>query len=113
MPQDKLLSLLGICRRAGRLQWGHDACLESVKHGRAKLCLLSADASERLRREFRFAAKRAGEPLQILHIPYTMQQVKDATGYFAGVLTTEDEGFAKRLAQLHQDFSRRDLANDQ
>ena len=107
MPQDKLLSLLGMCRRAGRLQWGHDACLESVKRGKARLCFLSADASDRLEREIRFAAERFGE-LPIFRTPYTMQQVKDATGYFAGVLTTEDEGFARRLLQLHQELSRRD-----
>ena len=113
MQQDKLLSLLGMCRRAGRLQWGHDACLESVKREKAKLCFFAADASERLQREFRFAAERAGGVMPILYTSYTMQQIKDATGYYAGVLSTEDEGFARRLLQLHQELSRRDLANDQ
>ena len=47
MAQDKFLSLLGMCRRAGRLQWGHDACIGSATRGKAALCLLAADASER------------------------------------------------------------------
>lgn len=99
--QDKFLSLLGLCRRAGRLNWGHDACLGSVLHDRAKLCILSADASERLKREFQRAATCDGRALHVIETEYTMQQFKDATGYRAGVLTTEDEGFAKRLAELH------------
>ena len=106
MAQDKLLSLLGLCRRAGRLQWGHDACLDAVRHGRAKLCLISADASDHLRRDVRFAAERGGTP--VIEYAYTMQQIKDATGCFAGVLSTEDEGFAKRLAQLCKEVSAHD-----
>lgn len=107
MTQDKLLSLLGICRRAGRLQWGHDACLESLRQGRAKLCLLASDASDRLRREITEAAAANGSP-PVIHTAYTMQQLRNATGYHAGVLSTEDEGFAKRLAELH----REDLKED-
>ena len=113
MTQDKLLSLLGMCRRAGRLQWGHDACLASVRRGKARLCLLAADASARLQREFQFAADQTGGTPEILLIPYTMQQIKQATGCYAGVLTTEDEGFAKRLAALHQDEQGGTDTNDQ
>ena len=97
MTQDKFLSLLGICRAAGRLGWGHDACLGSVLRGRAKICLLAADASDRLRREFHRAAQ---DRTPVLDTRYTMQQFADATGFRAGVLTTEDEGFANKLAAL-------------
>lgn len=101
MQANKFLSLLGMCRRAGRLGWGHDACMDSVMHGRAKLCLLASDASERLKREFRRAADCAGTA-DVIELSYTMQQIKDATGFRAGVLTTEDEGFAARLAELYR-----------
>lgn len=102
VPQSKFLSLLGMCRRAGKLGWGHDACMDSVMHGRAQICLLTTDASERLKREFRRAAAYDGRTLDVIDLPYTMQDIKDATGVRAGVLTTEDEGFAKRLAELHR-----------
>lgn len=102
MPQNRFLSLLGLCRRAGRLGWGHDACMGSVMHGKAKICLLASDASDRLKREFHRAATYDGRTLDVIELPYTMQQIKDATGFRAGVLTTEDEGFAKRLAELHR-----------
>lgn len=102
MQQNKFLSLLGMCRRAGRLGWGHDACMDSIIHGKAQICLLASDASDRLKREFQRAATYDGRTLPVIELPYTMQQLKDATGFKAGVLTTEDEGFAKRLAELHR-----------
>lgn len=52
MMDDKALGLLGIARRAGRLSLGHDAAKGAVLAGRARLCLISADASDRLEREF-------------------------------------------------------------
>lgn len=113
MTHNKLLSLLGMCRRAGRLQWGHDACLASIRSGKARICLLSSDASDRLRREFHHAATCDGGTLDVMDTPYTMQQFMDATGCYAGVLTTEDDGFAARLASLYRDDSREGNANDQ
>ena len=113
MTPDKLLSLLGLCRRAGRLQWGHDACLDSVRQGRARLCLLASDGSARLKREFLRAASCAERAPDMIETAYTMQQFFAATGCRAGVLSTEDEGFAKRLAELHREHSKEDLAYDQ
>ncbi|MBQ7546734.1 MAG: hypothetical protein IJT41_07205 [Clostridia bacterium] len=99
MMQDKFLSLLGMCRAAGRLGWGHDACMASVTQGTAKICLLSADASDRLRRSFHRAAQ---DRVPVLDTRYTMQDFAAATGGLrAGVLTTEDAGFAAKLAALY------------
>ena len=56
MMDDKALGLLGIARRAGRLSLGHDAAKGAVLAGKARLCLISADASERLERESRSGA---------------------------------------------------------
>ena len=45
---EKILSLFGLARRAGRLAPGHDAVVESIVKNRAKLCVLCLEASERL-----------------------------------------------------------------
>lgn len=107
MAQDKFLSLLGMCRRAGRLQWGHDTCVGSVRQGRAALCLLASDASDRLGRDIRRAAAD-GTP--VLDTAYTMQQFEAAVGLHAGVLSTEDAGFAKELLRLYRNDSREDIS---
>ena len=46
---DSALSLLGLCRKAGKLSLGHDACKASLNAGAASLCVICTDASERLK----------------------------------------------------------------
>ena len=49
----KFYNLLGLARRAGKIGWGHDAACDAIKYGKAHLCILTSDASERLKNEFR------------------------------------------------------------
>ena len=107
MAQDKFLSLLGMCRRAGRLQWGHDTCLLSAKNGSAALCLIASDASDRLRRDVHRAAV---QDVRVIDTFYTMQQFEAAVGLHAGVLSTADTGFANELLRLYRNDSREDKA---
>lgn len=96
MMNDRALGLLGIARRAGRLSLGHDAAKGAVLTGKARLCLLSSDASERLEREFtRMTREKKGVPLK--RTRYTMEQIHRAVGARAGVLTVDDDGFAEKL----------------
>lgn len=98
---DKAGSLLGLCRRAGRLAMGHDACSAAIYTGIAKLCLLTADASDRLKDEFRLATQKDNRAVPLRVLDCTMQDIKAAAGRPAGVLTVNDEGFAAALlAQL-------------
>ena len=96
METDKALSMLGICRRAGKLSCGHDA----IKHGRARLCLLSSDASPRLSAEFSRAASCEGRSVPVIKTPYTMEQIGRATSLRSAVLTVDDEGLASRINDL-------------
>lgn len=96
MMDDKALGLLGIARRAGRLSLGHDAAKSAVLAGRARLCLISADASDRLEREFsRMTQGEKSIPLR--RVRYTMEQLHHAIGARTGVLTVDDDGFAEKL----------------
>ena len=96
MMDDKALGLLGIARRAGRLSLGHDAAKGAVLAGRARLCLISADASDRLEREF-FRMTQGEKSIPLRRVRYTMEQFHRAIGAKAGVLTVDDDGFAEKL----------------
>ena len=100
MENDKALSMLGLCRRAGKLSCGHDAAHTSIKHGHAKLCLLSSDASPRLCEEFEHACSSEGRSIPFAVTPYTMDQIGAATALRSAVLTVDDGGFAARLKTL-------------
>ena len=93
----KLLSLLGMCRRAGRLSCGHDAAIGSVRSKSAKLCLLSSDSSQRLRKEIEREAAFEGRDIPVRMLFSTIEEICKATGLKSAVVTVNDEGFAKTL----------------
>ena len=76
---DSALSLLGLCRKAGKLSLGHDACKASLNSGNASLCVICSDASARLNEEITSLAQKA--EVIIVDVSYTV----------------DDEGFAKTL----------------
>jgi len=98
MDATKLLSLLGLCRKANLASFGHDAAKAALRQRRARLCLLCADASPRLKEEFRFLTKEAGKPLREPGI--TSQDIERATQYKAAVLTINESGFADKIQAL-------------
>ncbi|MCR5485687.1 MAG: ribosomal L7Ae/L30e/S12e/Gadd45 family protein [Clostridiales bacterium] len=104
---DRFLSFLGICRKAHRLSLGHDACLGSIINGNAKLCILTSDASDRLKKEFIKACGYNGRELKYIETDYTSDDMKKAVGMRAAVLTADDEGFAKKTAELHEEMTGR------
>lgn len=99
--KNRVLSLLGIARRAGRLSLGHDAVQESIEKGEAKLVLLARDISPRTAEKVQDTAKRQGVPL--IGMADTMDEIGMALGKRIGVLSVNDQGFAKRLTELAEE----------
>ncbi len=89
---DAFLSMLGLAMKAGRLSVGHDAAKLAIRASQAELCILTADASQRLREEM------SGLFPKCLNVSYTMDDIKKAIGKRAGVVAVNDEGFAEKLA---------------
>lgn len=96
----KLLSLLGMCRRAGKLSCGHDAAVGSVRSKSAKLCLLSSDASQRLIKEIEREASFEGREIPVRALYSGMEEIGRVTGLKSAVVTVNDEGFAKTMLGL-------------
>lgn len=89
----KLLSLMGLCRRAGKLSVGHDAVFDAVRKGRARAVILTSDASPRHGKELE-AASFAG---RIVKAGFTMDQAGLAVGKRSCVFSVDDEGFATAI----------------
>lgn len=93
--KDKALSLLGLIRRAGKLEAGFDASVSAAKGKKAHLLLAAADISEKTWKNLRYEGERAGVPAVRLEAP--MEELSRACGVKAGVLAVTDHGFAKAL----------------
>ena len=73
---DKLLSLLGLARRAGKIEPGFDAAVSAARGHKAALLLAARDISEKTLKNLRYEGDRAG------------------------VLAITDKGFAKAVKEL-------------
>lgn len=100
MPTNKLLSMLGMARRAGRLSMGHDAAKKSVKTKKARLLLFCSDVSPGLVREFKSIAEGSNLPIPVINLNFTMDEVYFSTGGRAGVITVDDENFSRKIISL-------------
>ena len=60
---DRLLSFLGLCRRAKKLVIGAQVCEKSVREGRSLLVLVATDAAPNSLKRVRRAAEEYGVPV--------------------------------------------------
>ena len=100
---DKFLSLLGMARRASKLSMGHDAAVSSIVKNNAKLCILSFEGSERLKKEMEHSCSYGGKNIPLLITDYTITDLSVAIGSKAAVMTVDDDGFAKALRDRYTD----------
>lgn len=92
---DKVLSLMGLCRRAGRLKAGFDACREASRNGKAALLIAAADVSPKTYKNLCYEADRAG--IEAIRLWADMAELGRACGVRAGVAAVCDRGFAGAL----------------
>lgn len=97
MAQDKILTLLGFCRKAGKLVFGTEKVTELIKKDRPCLVMLSKDISQKTEKELKYQA--SGRNTVFIRLEFDREIVAHATNTTAGVLATSDEGFSKAILQ--------------
>ncbi|MBQ8978385.1 MAG: ribosomal L7Ae/L30e/S12e/Gadd45 family protein [Oscillospiraceae bacterium] len=93
---ERLFGSLTVCRRAGRLAFGFDSTKDSIAEGKAKLVLLSEDASVKTEKEIRFFADRAEVP--VMRTDAGMAEFDFYLGKKCAVIAVCDDGFAGAIA---------------
>lgn len=94
----RFLSILGLCMRAGKLNFGFETVKTAVQNGTVHLLLTASDLSPKTAKEVAFLAEKYAVPL--LPMDTAMEEMKLAMGKKTGVLAVTDEGLAKRLSEL-------------
>ena len=100
----KLLSMLGLARRAGKLESGFDAAVIAAREGKAALLLAARDISEKTFQNLRYEAEKAGIP--VVRRPADIEETSRACGRKAGVHALTDRGFAKAVLSMVEDGKR-------
>jgi len=104
MKNDKTLSLLGICRRAGKLVTGFDAAVISVTEKKSFAVLAASDISEKTFKNLKYEVDKEG--VTAVKIPFSMEEVGRACGIKAGIVSVCDEGFAKAVLKTVSDIDK-------
>lgn len=98
MKQDKILSLLGLAQRAGKIKSGNFTVEQSVKGGKSQLVIIADDTSEASKKNLRDMCSF----YQVDHMEYSL---KESLGHalgkeFRSVISVEDAGFADKIKTL-------------
>ena len=96
MSADRALELLGLMRKAGKLELGEMNVGAAVRERRAKLLLLAPDAGANARD--RAEGFSAGYRVPLVELPFTKDALSAALGKANTVMAAvTDAGFAKAL----------------
>lgn len=95
---DRLLSLLGICRRAGRLVIGADPVRDSLQKQKSFLVIYASDFSPKSARPVLETAHKYN--IKAMKISRSKEELSFSLGKLCGILSVEDKGFADKLTQL-------------
>lgn len=92
------MSLLGLANRARKVISGEELVIKEVRNGKAKIVILSQDASDNTRKKISDKCRYYKVPLVSVDNRYSLGQ---AIGKEARVVVAlADNGFAKKLSEL-------------
>lgn len=93
---DKILSMLGMMRRANAIQIGETNAGSAVRGGKGKLLLLAADASDNAKSRAEGFAR--GRNVTTVPLPYTKEDISAAVGVSGcSMAAVTDLGFANAV----------------
>lgn len=95
---DRLLSFLGICRRAGKLVIGNDPVREAIETEKALLVLVASDISENTLKKINTAVDAGA--VAYYQIDRTKDEISFSLGKTCACLAVIDKGFADKLTEL-------------
>ncbi len=98
MKPDKLLSLIGLAQKAGKVSSGEFSTEKAVREGKAFCVIVALDASDNTKKNFT-------DMCSYYHIPVYFYGNKETIGnaigkQFRASMSVNDEGFAKSIDKL-------------
>ena len=94
----RLLSMVALARKAGRLTTGEEGCEKAVRQGIAQLIFVAADASANTQKKF--GNKAAFYGVQICNL-LTKEEIGRHTGlYNRAAFVVTDENFANKMREI-------------
>ncbi len=103
---EKIIGLLTICRKAGKMVYGFDSVKESIVDSKAKAVLLASDISPKTAKEIRFFANKTA--IDVVQTDIAIKEFEFRIGKKAGVMGICDEGYAKKFLTIVNEQNKSD-----
>ena len=97
---NRVMGMISLCRKAGKLKTGFDAVKEVVQKDEAKLVLYASDLSAKTRDAMEWQAQQAYSPPACIQVPMTMEELSAVCGKRTGILAITDCGLAQAVGKL-------------
>ena len=94
----KLLQLIGLCQRAGRLVSGETGVLNAIRSNEAELIIIAEDASDNTKKKFTNSVTFYQKQMVIVGDKYELGRAIGKEE--RSILAVTDSGFAKKIAEL-------------
>ena len=98
MINNRICGLLGLARRAGKVTFGTEACMEELEKSKIKLIIIATDAAERTKMNFSNICNSKKIPIfEVLNI----NEISNAIGQSnKAVVGIKDVNFAKEIIKI-------------
>ena len=98
MINNKILGLLGLARRAGKVSFGTESVLDSIERKRAKLIIIAEDSADRTKKNFESIGKEKNIPTKIFG---TIEELSKSIGQSnKAVICVKDINFSKEILKI-------------
>lgn len=95
---DRLLSLLGLSRKAGKIQIGFDPVKDTIETGKTDLVLVASDISANTAKKIKAVAEEYG--VELLYIKRSKDELSFSLGKTCALVAVTDQGFSRKLREI-------------
>lgn len=94
----KLIGMLGLATKAGKITFGTEASTECINKKKAKLVIIAEDSSDKTKKNFEFLCSKNNIPLLIIE---TIDNLSRAIGNKnKAIICIKDKNFANEISKI-------------
>ena len=98
MINNKICGLLGLARRAGKLSFGTESCIQEIEKNKIKLIIIAINAAERTKMNFKNICNNKKIPIfAILNIDEISKAIGQSNKAVVGI---KDINFSKEIIKI-------------
>lgn len=98
MTESKVLGLLGLSAKAGKVCFGRDACIDLIEKKKIKLVIVAMDASDRTKKDIKFICDNNDTKICFYG---TIEVLSKAIGKSnKAIIGIKEENFAKQIEKI-------------